>query len=54
MSIETIKYTCVCCLGESDVNIKHHLDEGVYIECDCGERCEPSSSDEIKSILNTD
>ena len=31
----------------SEVEMKEHLDEKIYIECECGERCEPSESDEI-------
>ncbi len=51
MKDKNIKYTCVSCLGESDVDIKSHFDEKIYIECDCGERCEPSSSQEITELL---
>lgn len=46
-----VEYTCVSCLSKSDVSIESHSDENVYIECECGERCEPSSSQEITDIL---
>ncbi|MDI4653102.1 MULTISPECIES: hypothetical protein [Pseudoalteromonas] len=42
-----VEYTCTSCGSTSDVEMKEHLDEKIYIECECGERCEPSESDEI-------
>jgi hypothetical protein len=47
-----IDYTCVSCLGQSKVKLSLHKDENTYIECDCGERCEPTQSTEIQALLN--
>lgn len=43
----SVEYTCTSCGSTSEVTMKDHLDESKYIECECGERCEPSDSDEI-------
>ena len=44
---QTVEYTCTDCGSLSDVLVSDYLDDDKYIECDCGERCEPSDSDEI-------
>ena len=49
--IGIIEYTCVGCLSKSDVTLDLHYDDMTYIECDCGERCAPSESSEIKELL---
>jgi len=48
---EIVSYTCVDCLSKSDVSNEHHNDERIYIECECGERCAPTNSDEIQHLL---
>jgi hypothetical protein len=48
----TIEYTCVDCLSKSDIALDLHHDPMTYIECDCGERCEPTSSEEIQALFN--
>lgn len=44
MSKGTVVYQCVDCLSVSDVDINQHIAKDVYIECGCGERCEPMES----------
>ena len=48
---ESVAYTCVSCLSESEVSIESHNDVDIYIECDCGERCAPTESDEIQAKI---
>jgi hypothetical protein len=48
-----VQYTCVSCLSQSDVSIESHNDKDIYIECGCGERCEPSTSIEIQEKLTS-
>ena len=45
-----VEYICTCCGSLSEVSVTDHKDENIYIECECGERCEPSDSDEIGEL----
>jgi len=38
----TVEYVCVDCHSLSRVKLYKHLDDMTYIECGCGERCEPT------------
>lgn len=40
-SKKPIKYRCSDCRSISDVSIAQHYDDMTYIECQCGERCDP-------------
>ncbi|EGR0523032.1 hypothetical protein MRM63_15470 [bacterium 19MO03SA05] len=49
-----VLYKCTSCDSYLNVKPESHADDSIYIECDCGEKCEPveSPADLVVDLLN--